>query len=394
VRALTPRRPPQVAHMTAARFKVLIVLGTRPEAIKLWSPIQALRERDDLFETTICSTGQHRQLLDGALATFGIVPDYRLAVMRDDQDPGEVATAVASDVAGVLRAERPAVVLVQGDTTTAMAAGLAAFYHRTLVGHIEAGLRTYDNACPWPEEGHRRILGAIADLHFAPSQLAVDNLLREGVARGAVYLTGNTGIDALQWALNGTDPSARHVEPCQVVVTVHRRESLGAGIVQVFAAVATLAREFPDVHFYCVLHPNPRVLAAVPAGLGTPIPSNVELVGSLDYVSFVRLIARSQLVMTDSGGIQEEAPVLGVPVIVLKEHTARREPVSAGTALTAPTDVDGIVEAASAVLSDGALRALMGVRHSPYGDGRAGERIVATLADVLERACQDRTLVR
>jgi UDP-N-acetylglucosamine 2-epimerase (non-hydrolysing) len=273
---------------------------------------------------------------------------------------------------------------VQGDTTTAMAAALAAFHHRTPVAHVEAGLRTYDNACPWPEEGHRRILGAIADLHFAPSQLAVDNLLREGVDPRSVYLTGNTGIDALHWALDGAEPPAPRGEPRRVVVTVHRRESLGLGAVRVFAAVATLARRFPDVRFHCVVHPNPRVSAAITAGLGTPVPPNVERVEPLDYVAFVRLLARSQLVMTDSGGIQEEAPVLGVPVVLLKDRTARCEPVSAGTALVASTDVRRIVETASTVLGDAALRARMGVRHSPYGDGRAGERIAATLAEVLD----------
>jgi UDP-N-acetylglucosamine 2-epimerase (non-hydrolysing) len=362
--------------------KVLVVVGTRPEAIKLFSPIRALRERDDAFSTTICSTGQHRELLDDAFATFGIVPDHELAVMRENQDPDEVAVAVTSGVAQVLRTERPAVVLVQGDTTTAMAAGLAAFHQRTLLAHVEGGLRTYDNRSPWPEEGHRRILGAIADLHFAPSQLAVDNLLREGVPPASVYLTGNTGIDALRWALDGAQAPSRRAEPRTVVVTVHRRESLGEGAARIFTAVATLAREFPDVRFLCVVHPNPRVTEAL-SGLGSPVPPNVEPVDPLDYVSFVRLLARSDLVLTDSGGIQEEAPVLGVPVILVKDRTSRSEPVLAGTAVIASTEADRIVATASAVLKDGALRARMAVRHSPYGDGRAGDRIVATLAEVL-----------
>jgi UDP-N-acetylglucosamine 2-epimerase (non-hydrolysing) len=367
-----------------ARTKVLIVLGTRPEAIKLFSPIRALRERKDTFEIAICSTGQHRELLDGALSTFGIVPDYDLDVMRPDQDPGDVATAVSSGVAGVIRAERPTALLVQGDTTTAMAAGLVGFHNRLLVGHVEAGLRTYDNRSPWPEEGHRRILGAIAGIHFAPSQLAVDNLLQEGVRPESVHLTGNTGIDALRWALDGTEPAQGRGTPRDVVVTVHRRESFGQPLVHIFTAVAALARKFTDVSFQCVVHPNPGVSAALVAGVGASIPPNLVPVKPVDYVSFVRILARADLVMTDSGGIQEEAPVLGVPVMLLKECTARAEPVSAGTALIASTDTARIVESASAVLTDGALRARMGVRHSPYGDGRAGERIAAKLAEALD----------
>ncbi len=372
------------ARAETPRARVLAVVGTRPEAIKMFSVLRALRERDE-FETVLCSTGQHAALLADALSTFGLVPDYDFAAMRHDQQPADIAWTIGRWMSGLCRRLRPDAVVVQGDTTTTVAAGLAAFYSRAVVAHVEAGLRTYDNEAPWPEEAHRRMLGACADVHFAPSELAAENLRREGVRPERVHVTGNTGIDALHWAL--TRP---RIAPApaggerRVVVTTHRRDSIPEGVQAIAAAVQELAQRYRDVRFQVVVHPNPQIERLVSAGLGEERPRNVELLPPQDYVSFVQMLADAFFVVTDSGGLQEEAPTLGKPVLVVNRETARREPLTAGTARIVGASRDEIVAAASVLFDEPEQYARMAVRHEPYGDGRAGARIAALLAAFLE----------
>ena len=365
------------------KTRVLGVIGTRPEAIKMFSPLERLRERGEDFETIVCSTGQHDELLDDALSTFGLTVDHQLAAMRRDQRPEEIAWLVAAWMSDLCRRLRPDVVVVQGDTTTAMAAGLAGFYSPAVLAHIEAGLRTYDNRAPWPEEAHRRVLGAVADLHFAPSELAAANLVREGVSHDAVHVTGNTGIDALHWAL--AQPRQAPAPPDgerRVVVTAHRRESIPDGIGAIARSVRALAAEFSGVRFQFVVHPSPPIEDAVMAELGCERPENVDVRTPCDYITFVRMLADSFFIITDSGGVQEEAPALGKPVLVVNHRTARQEPLSAGTATLVGTSVSDIVGAATRLLRDPKHYTRMAVAHDPYGDGRAGERI----ADLLSTA--------
>ncbi len=351
----------------------------------MFSPVRALRERDDVFETIVCSTGQHSSLLADALATFGLTADYALSSMRYDQRPDDVAWAIAPWITQLCRRLRPDAVLVQGDTTTTMAAGLAAFYSSTLVAHVEAGLRTYDNRAPWPEEAHRRILGAVADLHFAPSELAAANLRREGVAPDRVHVTGNTGIDALHWALSRPRPTPPPEDgQRRVVVTTHRRESIPDKVWAITRALRQLAQRFPDVRFQFVVHPNPSIERAVLTEFDGDRPANIEVLPPCDYVSFVHMLADSFFVITDSGGVQEEAPPLGKPVLVVNRRTARKEPVAAGTARIVGTSERDIVAAAARLLEDPAYYAQTAVPYSPYGDGHAGEQIAAVLASFVQ----------
>ncbi|MFD7976470.1 non-hydrolyzing UDP-N-acetylglucosamine 2-epimerase [Streptomyces sp. NPDC059071] len=366
----------------ARRIRVAAFLGTRPEVIKMYSPIRALRDLDSTFETIVCSSGQHAELLSDALTTFGMSVDHQLDVMRRNQRPAEVAWKVARWAGDICEERRPDVVLVQGDTTTTMAAGVAAFHSSTRVAHVEAGLRTYDNSAPWPEEGHRRILGAIADLHFAPSEMAGANLLREGVAPDRVFLTGNTGIDALYWALS--QPRHAPAPPDRqrrVVITTHRRESIPDGISAIFGAVRELAGLYPDVRFQLVRHPSPPVARMLEQILDGARPRNVEVLAPCSYVPFMHMLADSYLIVTDSGGIQEEAPVLGKPLLVVNRRTAREEPLRVGTSDLVGTDQDSIVAAVAALLDDPVRHARMATRHEPYGDGLAGERIVKILGE-------------
>jgi UDP-N-acetylglucosamine 2-epimerase (non-hydrolysing) len=363
------------------RERVLAVVGTRPEAIKMFSAVRALRERDAIFETILCSSGQHGELLDDALATFEMSVDYDLAAMRHDQHPADVAWMVAGWITDLCRRLRPDVVLVQGDTATTMAAGLAAFYCSVRVAHVEAGLRTYDNSAPWPEEAHRRVVGAIADLHFAPSEMAAANLIREGVAPDRVHVTGNTGVDALQWAL--AQPRASAPPPAgerRVVVTAHRRESIPGGLEAILRAVRVLANRYPGVRFQFMVHPAPAIQRSVKTLLQETLPPNLELHTPCSYVPFVQMLADSFVILTDSGGLQEEAPVLGKPVLVINRRTERHEPLAAGTAHLVGTDESDIVDATSRLLDDPVHYARMATRHDPYGDGQAGERIAAILA--------------
>jgi UDP-N-acetylglucosamine 2-epimerase (non-hydrolysing) len=368
----------------ARRIRVVTFVGTRPEVIKMYSPVRALRDQDSTFETIVCSSGQHAELLSDALTTFGMSADYQLAVMRKNQRPAEVAWKVAQWASGICDRLHPDVVMVQGDTTTTMAAGIAAFHSSSRVAHVEAGLRTYDNRAPWPEEGHRRIVGAIADLHFAPTETAAANLVREGVAPDRIFLTGNTGIDALYWARSqprqtAAPPDGRR----RVVITTHRRESIPDGIRSIFGAVRQLAGLYPDVQFQLVRHPSPPVIRMIQQTLNGTRPRNVEVLAPCSYIPFTHMLADSYLILTDSGGIQEEAPALGKPLLVVNRRTEREEPLRAGTSNLVGTDQNDIVAAVAALLEDPAHYARMATRHDPYGDGLAGERIVKILGEMI-----------
>jgi UDP-N-acetylglucosamine 2-epimerase (non-hydrolysing) len=369
-------------------IKVLCVFGTRPEAIKMAPVVRELRRRADQFEAKVCVTAQHRQMLDQVLALFDIQPDYDLDVMSDNQTPTQVAASVLRQLEPILQAERPDWVLVQGDTTTVMAASIAAFYARVKVGHVEAGLRTRHKWQPFPEEINRRVAGVIADLHFAPTEWSRQNLVREGVPPETVLVTGNTVIDALQWVaqqpatpevddyfkragLNGADPRL-------ILVTAHRRESFGAGMENIFLALRDLAEHYGDtVRLVYPVHLNPNVQEPARRVLGAA--PNIRLTEPVDYLTLVHLLKHSTLVLTDSGGIQEEAPGLGVPVLVLREVTERPEGVEAGTVRLVGTQRERIVAEARRLLDDAAAHMVMARAVNPYGDGRAAERIAQAL---------------
>jgi UDP-N-acetylglucosamine 2-epimerase (non-hydrolysing) len=375
------RRVEAAPGARAGRRLALCVVGTRPEAIKMFSVVRALRERDTEFQTLLCSSGQHAELLDDALATFGLTPDHDLAAMRHDQQPADVVWSIARWMTDLCRHTRPDVVVVQGDTATTTAAGLAGFYSSTRVAHVEAGLRSYDNYAPWPEEANRRVVGAVADLHFAPSELAAENLLREGVGTGNVHVTGNTGIDALRWALAQPRALPKSDRRRRVVVTAHRRESIPEGLEAIARAVRRLARLYPEMVFQFMVHPAPAVTRALETALPGAKPANLELLAPCGYVPFVQMLADSHLILTDSGGLQEEGPALGKPVLVVSHRTERQEGLAAGAASIAGADEGEIVAAATRLLDDSAHYARMATQRDLYGDGRAGERIAAVLAE-------------
>jgi len=380
-------------------LKVLSVFGTRPEAIKMAPVVWELHKHPDRVESLVCVTAQHREMLDQVLSLFGIVPDYDLQVMEDNQTPTQVASAVLTRLEPILQRERPDWVLVQGDTTTVAAASLAAFYAGVKVGHVEAGLRTHDKWRPFPEEINRRVAGVIADLHFAPTQRARQNLLREGVPAERIVVTGNPVIDALHWAsaqpfdvgamnvgpldLERVTPALSQVEGCEhddlklILVTAHRRENFWP-LESICLALRDLATHYDGrVHIIYPVHLNPNVWEPVHRLLGD-VP-NITLTSPLDYVSMVHLMKRACLVLTDSGGIQEEAPGLGVPVLVLREVTERPEAVEAGTVRVVGTDRQRILAEACRLLDDPAERERMARAVNPYGDGQASRRIVAAL---------------
>lgn len=377
-------------------MKVLGVLGTRPEAIKLAPVIRELRARAGAggpaegvgagLQTVVCVTGQHRELLDPMLSIFGIEPDYDLELMENNQSPTRLASAALARLEPILETERPDWVLVQGDTTTVAAASLAAFYARVRVGHVEAGLRTGDKWQPFPEEINRRIGGVIADLHFAPTSRARDNLLREGVSERRIHVTGNTVIDALHWVAGLTPPETTGalLRRCRgesaddriVLVTAHRRENFGRPLESICLALRDLAGR-PGVRVVYPVHLNPNVWGPVHQLLGGV--SGVSLVPPLDYLSMVHLLKQSYMVLTDSGGLQEEAPGLGVPVLVLRETTERPEGVDAGAVRVIGTRRERIVAEACRLLDDAAAYRRLARAVNPYGDGHAGERIVSAL---------------
>lgn len=360
-------------------LRILIILGTRPEAIKL-CPVYLELQRRQEFAVRLCATAQHRDLLDQVLAVFGVEPDWDLDLMRPGQTLSETTARVIAGLEAVLKEAQPDMVLVQGDTTTTLSGALSAFYHRIPVGHVEAGLRTWDPSQPFPEEMNRVLTSRLASLHFAATPWAAENLLREGVSGDRIVVTGNPGIDAVLWvrqrlelgALEGhawpeLDPARRWI-----VVTAHRRESFGEGFRRICCALADLARR-NDVQIVYPVHPNPNVRATVYESLRGL--SNVLLVEPLEYVPFVDLLRRAWLILTDSGGIQEEAPSLGKPVLVMREKTERPEAVQAGTVKLVGTDPRRIVAEAVRLLEDPAEYERMSRVHNPYGDGRASVRI-------------------
>ncbi|TKW65994.1 MAG: UDP-N-acetylglucosamine 2-epimerase (non-hydrolyzing) [Paracoccus denitrificans] len=371
-------------------MKVLTVFGTRPEAIKM-APVAKAVAADPRFEGRVCVTGQHRQMLDQVTALFGLTPDYDLDVMQAGQDLYGVTAAILTGMKPVLEAERPDIVLVHGDTATTLTATLAAFYAQVPVGHVEAGLRTGNLYAPWPEEGNRRVTGALATFHFAPTETARQALLREGVPDQRIFVTGNTVIDALMEVTNRfkTQPELAQgiaggfdflkPERRMILVTGHRRESFGGGFERICAALARIAGRFGDVDIVYPVHMNPNVRGPVNRLLADH--SNIHLIEPQDYLPFVWLMNRCDMIITDSGGIQEEAPSLGKPVLVMRDTTERPEALEAGTVKLVGTDSDRIFEAAAQLLTDKAAYQRMSVAHNPYGDGRATGRILSALAE-------------
>lgn len=359
--------------------RLLLIVGTRPEAIKLCPVFLELQRRPD-FQPQMCATAQHRELLDQVLGAFDIAPDWDLDLMRPGQSLADTTARVIGGLEGVIRHAQPDMVLVQGDTTTTLCGALTAFYHRVPVGHVEAGLRTWDPGQPFPEEINRVLTSRLATLHFAATQWAAENLLREGVDRARVIVTGNPGIDAVLWVrdrleqgiLQGRSWPQLDSSRKLIVVTAHRRESFGDGFRRICAALAELAKR-DDVQIVYPVHPNPNVQAPVRASLGGI--ANILLIEPLEYVPFVDLMRRAWIILTDSGGIQEEGPSLGKPILVLREKTERPEAVEAGTVKLVGTDTRRIVEEAVRLLEDRQEYERMARVHNPYGDGRAGVRI-------------------
>jgi UDP-N-acetylglucosamine 2-epimerase (non-hydrolysing) len=368
--------------------RALVVFGTRPEAVKLAPVVDALA-RDPAFAPIVCVTAQHRGLLDQVLELFALEPDYDLDLMRPGQDLFHVTTAALKGLKRVLADSRPDLVVVQGDTSTTFTGALAAFYERIPVAHVEAGLRTGDPYSPFPEELNRALTGRLAAYHFAPTALARDNLLSEGIAPSSVHVTGNTGVDALLRVaaqVRETPPELPvYLDPSRqlVLVTAHRRESFDGGMDRICRAVGELARRRPEVDVVFPVHPNPNVRAAALGALGGRY--NVRVVEPVDYAQLVYLLTRARLVLTDSGGIQEEVPSLNVPALVLRDKTERPEGVEAGALKLVGTDPTRIVEESLRLLEDDAAHARMAAAPSPYGDGRAAERIRSVLARDLVR---------
>ena len=367
-------------------MKILSVFGTRPEAIKMAPVVRELDKHPTQITSRVCVTAQHRQMLDQVLHLFGIVPEYDLDIMQEGQSPTQVAAAVLAKLEQILRDEQPDWVLVQGDTTTVAAASLAAFYARARVGHVEAGLRTGDKWQPYPEEINRRVAGVLADLHFAPTEQARRNLLREGVADESILVTGNPVIDALQWVAElPYDPAAGPLAAVPwtrqiLLVTAHRRENFGEPLKRICQALLEIAMCYGDeIQIVYPVHLNPNIQEPVYRLLGK-VP-NITLLPPLDYQPFVHLMKRCYLVVTDSGGIQEEAPGLGKPVLVLREVTERPEAVEAGTVRVVGTDRTDIVKWTRRLVDDPTEYGRMARAVNPYGDGQAARRIVAALKD-------------
>ncbi|MFH2558111.1 non-hydrolyzing UDP-N-acetylglucosamine 2-epimerase [Klebsiella aerogenes] len=369
-------------------MKVLTVFGTRPEAIKMAPLVHALA-KDPHFEAKVCVTAQHREMLDQVLKLFSITPDYDLNIMQPGQGLTEITCRILQGLKPVLESFKPDVVLVHGDTTTTMAASLAAFYQRIPVGHVEAGLRTGDLNSPWPEEGNRTLTGRLAMYHFAPTATSRDNLLRENIDAERITVTGNTVIDALFWVRDRVlgDEALRNElmqrypfleeDKKLILVTGHRRESFGLGFEHICHALADIASYHPDVQIVYPVHLNPNVSEPVNRILGHV--ANVKLIDPQDYLPFVWLMNRAWLILTDSGGIQEEAPSLGKPVLVMREMTERPEAVAAGTVRLVGTDRQRIVDEVTRLLQDDAAWQAMSRAHNPYGDGQACDRILSAL---------------
>lgn len=375
-----------------ALLKVLTIFGTRPEAIKMAPVIRQLKSRPERFDVRVCVTAQHREMLDQVLQLFNIQPDIDLNIMKPNQSLADLTSAIFSRLDVVVRDFRPDWVLAQGDTTTVMVAALLAFYNRSRFGHVEAGLRTGDKWQPFPEEINRKVAGVVADLHFAPTEWSKKNLLLENVPASNILVTGNPVIDALQWVAKqpyldselekiGLPKNVLDGKRRIVLITAHRRENFGEPLNEVFSAIQELAEIYKDdVYFIYPVHMNPNVSEPAHRLLGN-IP-NVILLPPLDYLPLVHILKRSALVLTDSGGLQEEAPGLGVPVLVLRDVTERPEGVDAGTVRLVGTDRQKIISTASLLLNDFGEHQKMARAVNPYGDGHASERIVLALDEM------------
>ena len=379
---------------------IMLVFGTRPEAIKMAPLVKEFQKHPDTFNTVVCVTGQHREMLDQVLSIFDIRPDFDLNIMKQGQDLYDVTARVLIGMRDVLTKVHPDVVLVHGDTTTSTAAALAAFYQQIPVGHVEAGLRTHNIRSPWPEEMNRQLTGRIATYHFAPTPLSRENLLKENVPDEHITVTGNTVIDALYWVVNkikndqllneqlkdilktaGYDTLRLRNGKRLVLITGHRRENFGEGFIHMCRAIQTLSRKYPDVDFVYPMHLNPNVRKPIHEVFGSHLNNlgNMFFIEPLEYLSFVYLMEKSAIVLTDSGGIQEEAPGLGKPVLVMRDTTERPEALSAGTVKLVGTDYDKIVGEVSRLIEDPAAYDLMSLAVNPYGDGKACGRIVEKL---------------
>lgn len=359
--------------------KVMLVFGTRPEAIKMAPLVKAFQADKEHFKTVVCVTGQHREMLDQVLDIFQITPQYDLNIMQKGQDLYDVTSRVLLGMRGVLQKEHPDVVLVHGDTTTSMASALAAFYQQIPVGHVEAGLRTHDIYSPWPEEMNRQTTSRIATYHFAPTALSKENLLREGIDAGHIYVTGNTVIDALHLMVMKLDEQPQQ-DRRMVLITGHRRENFGEGFLHICQAIQVLAQKYPEVDFVYPVHPNPNVRKVINEVFpSVEATDNLKFIEPLDYVEFVTMMAQASLVLTDSGGIQEEAPGLGKPVLVMRDTTERPEAVDAGTVRLVGTNKDKIVNEVSRLLDDEEWYHQMSHAVNPYGDGHACQLILDVL---------------
>ncbi len=373
--------------------KISLIFGTRPEAIKL-APIILALKKDSRFNVEVCVTAQHRSMLDQVLEIFSIVPDVDLNIMKPNQSLAEITSNAIASIDGYLRNSKPDFVLVQGDTTTVLAASLTSFYHKIPVGHVEAGLRTHNKYSPFPEEINRVMTTHIAELHFAPTELSKDNLIRETILKDKIFVTGNTVIDALLIAkekvkdnlpaieglseeiMNGDDPF--------VLITGHRRENFGDGFESMCNAIVDLSIKFPKHRFIYPVHLNPNVREPVFRLLGNS--PNISLIEPLSYLPFVRLMLRSKLILTDSGGIQEEAPIFGIPVLVMRETTERPEGIASGTVKLVGTEKEIIVSTVSNLLLNANAYNAMASSANPYGDGKASMRIIQHLVEYFEKA--------
>lgn len=380
--------------------KVMLVFGTRPEAIKMAPLVKEFQRHQQEFQAIVCVTGQHREMLDQVLRIFEIIPDYDLDIMKKEQDLYDVTARVLLGMRDVLKEVQPDMVLVHGDTTTSTAAALSAFYQQIPVGHVEAGLRTYDIYSPWPEEMNRQITGRIATYNFAPTQLSKENLLREAVKEESIMITGNTVIDALYWVVDkiknnqelsaeleislknvGYDVNRLKNGKKMVLITGHRRENFGDGFVNICMSIKKLAIKYPNVDFVYPMHLNPNVRKPIFETFGKDLSGlgNMFFIEPLEYLSFVYLMEKSTIVLTDSGGIQEEAPGLGKPVLVMRDTTERPEALEAGTVKLVGTNCEKIINKVSALLDNEIYYNKMSQAVNPYGDGLACSRIVAAL---------------
>ena len=382
--------------------KIMLVFGTRPEAIKMAPLVKEFQKHPESFETVVCVTGQHREMLDQVLEIFDITPDYDLNIMKQGQDLYDVTSRVLTGMRDILKESKPDVVLVHGDTTTSTSAALASFYLQIPVGHVEAGLRTHNIYSPWPEEMNRQLTGRIATYHFAPTPLSRENLLRENVTETSISVTGNTVIDALYMVVDkiksdggmagrldgellaaGYDTGRLRNGRKLVLITGHRRENFGEGFVSMCRAIKTLTEKFPDVDFVYPMHLNPNVRKPIHEVFGEDLSAcgNIFFIEPLEYLSFVYLMEKSYIVLTDSGGIQEEAPGLGKPVLVMRDTTERPEALKAGTVKLVGSDYNKIVSEVSSLIEDESAYEKMSRAVNPYGDGMASQRIVSTFKE-------------